>query len=288
MDSCLHLALLETAYEVPVVGEVGRLRGSQRRDRYDELLRAQIPAGTYEGRWTDTTLLLDAVPEGVDTTIRSLDGIAEHPDISLLHLVEAAVDDLGPLTGLPSLRLLSLGVTPAADLRPLLACQALTRVDVDCRDDLLSPPQREVLVALAARGVHVDQLLPARSSLTAPFADPMLKLAVIDLLGLPLPTAECFDEYALDEGNFARVLAIELTQEQLDGIERLHWSGGGYEIQHAVYPQWDGESDDFDVRSLQGIEALRNLKHLEITPLDRLPADQVAALRAASVTVTEW
>ncbi len=287
MDPCLHLALLETAYEVPVVREFSKVPMAQRPQRHAELLGTPIPAGASEARWTDTAQLLDAVPEGADTTIRSLDGVAAHQELTLLHLVEAAVDDLGPLAGLPRLRLLSLGVTPTADLRPLLACRALTRVSVDCRDDLLAAEQREVLDALAARGVHVDQLVVGRST-PAPFADPILKLAVIDLLGLPLPTVECFDEYELDEGNLARVLAIELTQEQLDGIERLHWTGGGYDIQHAVWSQWDGESGEFDIRSLQGIEALRNLKRLEVSPLERLPEEQVAALRAAGVTVTEW
>ncbi|MFC4998049.1 DUF6892 domain-containing protein [Dactylosporangium cerinum] len=270
MDPCLRLALLETA-DVPA-------------QRYDELLVTPIPPDTDEGRWTDRSELFEAVPDGVDTTIRSLDGIAQYPDVGVLHLVESAVEDVAPFAALPSLRLLSLGVTPAADLRPLLDCARLTRVDIDWH----TPEQREILMTLADRGVHVDSLLPDPSTLTAPFADQNLKLAVIDLLGLPLPTAEFFDEYALDEANLARVLAIELTQEQLDGIERLHWTGGGYHIQHAVWSQWDGESDEFDIRSLEGIETLRNLKRLEVTPLKLIPEEQIAALRAASVTVTSW
>ena len=85
----------------------------------------------------------------------------------------------------------------------------------------------------------------------------------------------------------ARVLSVELTPERLDSVERLHWMGGGYTIQHVVWPQWDGETDEFDIRSLQGIEVLRSLRRLEITPLELLPAGEVAALRARGVEVSE-
>jgi hypothetical protein len=58
------------------------------------------------------------------------------------------------------------------------------------------------------------------------------------------------------------------------------------EIQFLVWSQFDGESDEFDIRSLAGIDALRNLRQLTISPLDALPADQVAALRGAGITVS--
>ncbi|MEV4134799.1 hypothetical protein AB0J72_21825 [Dactylosporangium sp. NPDC049742] len=280
MDDCLRLALLECDYTSPVRGSLSRQSVQDRQARHGELLRAPIAGSVGEARWTEDALLRSAVPAGTDPVIRGLDGIAAFPELRVLHLPASAVPDLTPLTELPSLALLSLGVTPATDLRPLLDCPRLTRVDVPA-----PAAQHDVLVALAARGVHVDQLLPARDA--APFGNPILKLAVLDLLGVPLPLPEPFDEYTLDDANLTRVLAIELTQQQLDSVERLHWTGGGYDIQHAVWPQWDGETGEFDLRSLRGIESLRNLKHLQVTPLSLLPPADLAALRATGVTVTE-
>lgn len=79
---------------------------------------------------------------------------------------------------------------------------------------------------------------------------------------------------------------IDLTGNQAG---RLADPGGpsGPAGRRAVRAGGPSGADEFDIRSLQGIEALRNLKHLEITPLDRLPAEQIAALRAAGVTVTD-
>jgi hypothetical protein len=79
-----------------------------------------------------------------------------------------------------------------------------------------------------------------------------------------------------------------LPPEHLDRVERLAWMGGGHVTAHLVWSQWDGESDEFDITSLEGIEALRNLKRLEVSPLNKLPEDQVAALRARGVVVEEY
>ncbi|MET7424699.1 hypothetical protein [Dactylosporangium sp. NPDC005555] len=284
MDDCLRLALLECDFSSPVLA-FARLRPAERQARYGELRDVTVAADVDGARWTGGAVLRGAVPDGTDATIRSLDGIAAFPELRVLDLPEAAVEDLVPLTGLPALALLSLGVTASADLGPLLSCAGLTRVDISCGDGVPVAAQRDVLVALADRGVHVDQLLPAADG--APFADPVLKLAVLDLLGVPLPTAEPFDEYHLDDGNLARVLGVALTQEQLDSVEHLHWAGGGYTVQHVVWPQWDGETGEFDIRSLRGIEALRNLRRLEIAPLDLIPADEIAALHARGVEVSD-
>ncbi len=109
---------------------------------------------------------------------------------------------------------------------------------------------------LAARGVQVDNLLPDPNETSRPFADPILKLAVLDQLqgSVGLPAMQFFDEYEFDNGNLARLLAVEISQEQ----------------------------------SLAGIEALHNLTKLKVSPLPILPADQVAGPRARGVTVEEY
>ena len=95
------------------------------------------------------------------------------------------------------------------------------------------------------------------------------------------------DEYSFDHENLARLERVVMTQEHLDTIEELTWSGGGYTVQHLVWAQWDGESDEFDIQSLAGIEALRRLRVLRVSPLAAIPDDQLEALRARGVTVKE-
>jgi hypothetical protein len=55
-----------------------------------------------------------------------------------------------------------LRVTTTADLRPLLSCAGLGRVNVEGVDGSLTAAQHAVLAALADRGVKVDQLPPDR------------------------------------------------------------------------------------------------------------------------------
>jgi hypothetical protein len=56
---------------------------------------------------------------------------------------------------------------------------------------------------------------------------------------------------------------------------------------HDIWPQWDGESGEFDIESLEGIEVLENLEKLSLTvraeiktlePLTRLPALRIFEL----------
>jgi hypothetical protein len=255
----------------------------ERHTRYHDLLAEPVPPKVGKAAWTDRVTLWAAVPDGADRTIRDLAGIAQYSRLTCLHLAGSAVDDLSPLPELPDLQLVWLRVTATADLRPLLSCEGLQRVNIEGVDGSLSAAQREVLTALADRGTQVDQLLPDPQTLTAPFADPMLKLTVLEALGVELPEDNFFDEYTFDTDNLTRLLAVEVSQQQLDSIEELHWGEG--EIQFRVWAQFDGESDEFHIRSLAGIEALRNLRKLTGVPIDSLPADQVAALRAAGVTV---
>jgi hypothetical protein len=115
-----------------------------------------------------------------------------------------------------------LRVTATADLRPLVSCEGLKRVNIDGVDGSLSAAQRQVLTILADRGTQMDQLLPDPQTLTAPFADPMLKLAVLEALGMELPEEHFFDEHTFDTYNLTRLLAVEVSQQQLDSIEELH------------------------------------------------------------------
>jgi hypothetical protein len=285
MDPHLHLALLEGSFESQLRSDLIRVPAWERRGRYDDLMAEPVSAKTEKAVWTDDATLWPAAPDGADRTIRDLTGLGAYPRIRCLYLAESTVDDLGEVSALPNLALVWLRVTATAGLRPLLACDGLMRVNVEGVDGSLTTAQREVLTTLADRGVKVDQLLPDPATLTAPFADPMLKLAVLEALQVELPEMQFFDEYEFDDANLTRLLAIEVSQEQLDSIEELDWFGEG-EIEFSVFSQFDGESDEFNIRSLEGIEALRNLRTVQIEPLDELPADQIAALQAKGVTVT--
>ena len=286
MDPCLRLALLEASYDCALAEEVRGLPIEERQLRHADLMAVEIPPDTDEARWTDDAELMLALPDDADPTIRALGGVEAFVQVQNLYLRESEVEDLRPLTALPALELLWLGVTTRADLSPLLACEPLRRVHVE---SLVLPgtPAYQVLETLAARGVQVDNLVPDPEQTVAPFADPIFKLAVLDELGssISLPRAYFFDEYAFDEDNLARLLAVEISQEQLDSITTMNWMGGGRSVQHRVWSQWDGESDEFDIRSVAGVETLRNLRKLAVAPLDLLPADQVAALRERGVTV---
>jgi len=276
MDPHLHLALLEGSY-CPLWSEMVRMPAWERHTRYHDLMAEPVPAKTEKAEWTDDATLWPAAPDGADRTIRDLTGLAAYPRIQRLYLAESVLDDLGELPALPDLRLVWLRVTATADLRPLLSCDGLRRVNVEGVDGSLTAAQRGVLTALADRGAMADQLLPDPATLIAPFADPMLKLAVLEALRVELPEMQFFDEYEFDDANLARLLAIEVSQEQFDSIEELDWFGEA-EITFSVFSQYDGESGEFDIRSLEGIEALRNLRQV------RIRATRRAARRSGSGT----
>jgi hypothetical protein len=282
MDPCLRLALLDPSLDLESFVELRRLSAVNRRHRYAELIAADPPADSREARWTSQTTLYSCVPEEADNVLRSLAGIEAYPGLRKLHFTESDVEDLTPLTGLPSLEQVWLGVTAAADLSPLLLCERLKRVHIDGVATAC-----EVFDRLAARGVQVDNLVPDPETAKAPFADPNLKLAVLETLrdSLDLPTVHFFDGNAVDRGNLARLLATELSQEHYDSIEEIVWLEGD-EIPGMVWKYWDGECDTFEISSLDGVEVLRNLRKLT-TSLEQIPADQIAALRARGVSVVE-
>lgn len=290
MDPCLRLALLEADYLNDAVAEIRERPVEELKARYAEVLALEVSADADQASWTDAADLWDALPDGTDGTIRSLAGIEGFSSLRTLNLRESEVSDLGPLTALPELELLWVGVPPDADLTPLLACDQLKRVRIGCAA-VLHPAGHEVLVALAARGVQLDNFLPDPVEAAAPFSDPILKLAVLDALtdSVELPPTYFFDEFEFDEGNLARLMTVAIPQAALDTVHSLGWfMGGGHDTAHLVWQQFDGESDEFRIRSLAGVEALRNLRELNVTPLAVLPAHQVAQLRARGVTVSEF
>ena len=58
-----------------------------------------------------------------------------------------------------------------------------------------------------------------------------------------------------------QLLAIDITNKQFGEITLL--SGECCKTHHLVMPNWDGEGDDFDIKSFSGVEKMTKLKHLE-------------------------
>lgn len=55
---------------------------------------------------------------------------------------------------------------------------------------------------------------------------------------------------------------LKLTDKDLDSVTELCFDGGE-DIYFLIMPDWDGESDEFLVRSVEGFELLKNLKFVE-------------------------
>lgn len=223
-------------------------------------------------------------PEG--SLVRDLAGLPSFAaSLRVLDLGGSRVTDLAPLRTLSQLALVRLGVTAGADLAPLLDLPALERVAVT---GPLEAPARRVLDELSSRGVLVDDPAPDWAALSAPFVDRNLKLALVnELRGDDLPESwPTFDEYALDEGHLARVLAMPLGADEIEAVEELTWDEGGLPLHHLVYPQWGGEDDTFALTSLAGIEALASLCQLACYAR-ALPEAELDALVARSVVVYE-
>ncbi|MCE7008296.1 hypothetical protein LWC34_36615 [Kibdelosporangium philippinense] len=70
------------------------------------------------------------------------------------------------------------------------------------------------------------------------------------------------DEYREDVAD--ALLAIPVTAEQCAAVTDLYWEAGN-DITEAIWTYWDGESDEFTVRSLNGIDkVLPSLEQLRI------------------------
>jgi hypothetical protein len=135
----------------------------------------------------------------------------------------------------------------------------------------------------------------ALSNSLAPFVDPNFKLAVM---------AELIDTRVLDFGHFEAFLTFiegpqydyeqdgyapsakaydylgryPLTQQQLASVRFLAFDGG-LSIYEYVYPFWDGESELFDIQTLEDIRLLPNLERLSM--ISMLSSTDLKPLRAA-------
>jgi hypothetical protein len=91
--------------------------------------------------------------------------------------------------------------------------------------------------------------------------DENLRLAVIDALvdagalDLDFDDFEAKDEDALDPKVRRKILSTPLDAALLASLEKLAWEGG-HDVQFAIWPQWDGEDDTFDVRAFDGLDLL--------------------------------
>lgn len=221
--------------------------------------------------------------------IRDLRGLEYYSALEVLDLrcCDLVRNALVPLSSLPFLRVVHLRINSETDLTPLENCAELGRVRLEGFDE---KAHAAVRARLEARGVLVD--LTEGTHDASPFEDPNLKLAVLEELEfqglLEVPQLIAIDELELDVPHFRRVVSLPLSAEQLAAVTELRWSLGGQKLQHLVWPQYDGESDDFAIRSLAGLEALPNLKLLELDGMGREEAfdqQQLTALRARGVDV---
>lgn len=128
----------------------------------------------------------------------------------------------------------------------------------------------------------------------APFADPNLKLVVIDELisaGLiDLGDAEDFlsqilgrpydprsDGQQRHQPAYDYLARYPLTSDQLSSIKSICFDAGN-DIYEMIWPDWDGDTADFNVRSLKGIELLTELK--KFNDISTLEVDDFRTLSA--------
>lgn len=110
------------------------------------------------------------------------------------------------------------------------------------------------------------------------FEDFNFKLVVIDALLDKNPSFEeeleaLIGEYTenyewyVDAGPIEEILKffseLNIEKNDLDKITELCFDGGN-EIYGFIQPDWDGEDEYFDVKSVKGFEAIKNLKSVEL------------------------
>lgn len=110
------------------------------------------------------------------------------------------------------------------------------------------------------------------------FEDFNFKLVVIDALLDKNPSFEeelkaLIEEYAenyewySDAGPIEEILEffaeLNIEKKDLDKITELCFDGGN-DIYGFIQPDWDGEDDYFDVKSVKGFEAIKNLKSVDL------------------------
>jgi hypothetical protein len=290
-DAVLRLALLDAL--VPLAELREHVESSPRAALLAWVAARAIPDDSGEDgplealKWSDGAMLAGALPDGSDGRIRDVEGIGAFSALRALDLRGSCLESLAPLAALEELEVLHVGVPAATSLDPLLALPSLRRVRLDGFD---AAAHGAACAELSRRGVVVDVVSNDPPS-GAPFSDPMLKLAVLEALAgaglVELPPLIPIDEDELDQAHLGRLLAIPLGEGQLAAVETLCWAGGGMSIQHLVWPQYDGESEAFSIRTLAGIELMPNLRAVELDAGALDPgSEELSALRARGIEVT--
>jgi uncharacterized protein (TIGR02996 family) len=163
---------------------------------------------------------------------------------------------------------------------------------------------RQALAEKIATRAAAPKLAPVPASEQVQFKDRNLKLIVIEALRNKnlLPSFDPREFYAVELGKkwddnaaytyrvdrhvLKHLLAIPITREMAQKIDKLTWDGG-HAVFRDIWRHWDGEDETFHVRDLSGIEELVNLRVLVLgygnrvkqwAPAIRLPHLEVVEL----------
>jgi hypothetical protein len=115
---------------------------------------------------------------------------------------------------------------------------------------------------------------------TGPFSAQLEALKAQPSIARRLTGTEDYEQIIPEMDRFFR--EVELTQEDLQRVTRLGFDGG-LEIYHLVLPFWSGESNEFDVVSVDGFERLPNLERVVYCSM--ISEEQLERLRNAGVRV---
>lgn len=116
-----------------------------------------------------------------------------------------------------------------------------------------------------------------------PFSDVNFKLAVMSALaddgiislGSPPQLAQHLlgDRFDYEREGYHPIPAVQdylarypLTPDMLGLLGTLNLDGGNA-LYHHIWPFWDGESDDFDIQSLEGIASCPNIRQLSVVSM---------------------
>jgi hypothetical protein len=146
-----------------------------------------------------------------------------------------------------------------------------------------------------------------RANAAPTFPDANLKLAVLDALlrsgvidlgtneelfmhvrGRYVDMAE--EEYEMAADVYDFLARYPLTAGELASVEQL-WLNATSDIIEFVWPKFDGETEEFHVRSFAGIEQCPNVREVEVivdTQIDCTPLLALAKLESFSVPEGSW
>jgi hypothetical protein len=81
---------------------------------------------------------------------------------------------------------------------------------------------------------------------------------------------------------------LEIGQELLDKIECLRPDGGDYAYDYMMN-NWDGEDNQFDIHSIDGIDKLQNLKEFyPISMVDKIDYSPLLGLKKLEKVNIDW